>query len=129
VLSGTLSCLALNIPPKLELVSAKLGYSILSPAAEVEVEVSANLASVVMARIASPRVGVIAGESRIGASCTDVDDEGGVGWGLSRRFGLRTGESTVEGEVEANEMNEGPELVDRLVERFLGGVYRQPRSC
>jgi hypothetical protein len=62
----------------------------------------------------------------MGASCTDVDDAG-VGWGLSRSFGLVVGEPMVEGEVGANEMNEGPESVDRLVERFLGGVYRQPR--
>jgi len=66
-LCGTRSCRALKIPPKLELVSAILGNSILSPS--VDSEVSANLASVVIARIASPRVGVVIGELRIGASC------------------------------------------------------------
>ena len=64
---GTRSCLALKIPPKLELVLAILGDSILSPS--VDSEKSANLASVVIARIASPRVGVVIGELRMGASC------------------------------------------------------------
>jgi hypothetical protein len=46
---------------------AILGNSILSPS--VDVEVLANLASVVIARIASARVGVVIGELRMGASC------------------------------------------------------------
>jgi hypothetical protein len=46
---------------------AILGNSTLSPS--VEIEVSANLASVVIARIASARVGVVVGELRMGASC------------------------------------------------------------
>jgi hypothetical protein len=87
--------------------------------------VSRNLASVVIARIASPRVGVMIGELRIGASCiAGLAEMGeGVEWcGLSRRVCLGTGESSIDGNVDANEMNEGPESVDRLVPRDLGGV-------
>jgi hypothetical protein len=56
---------------------AILGNSILSPS--VDIEVSANLASVVSARIASARVGVVIGELRMGASCTVGPAEMGEG--------------------------------------------------
>jgi len=91
----------------------------------VGIDVSASLASVVIARIASPRVGVVIGELRIGANCivglVDIG-EGVERRVLSRCFGLGAGEPWVDGVVDANEMKEGPESVDRLVPRDLRGV-------
>ena len=42
--------------------------------------------------------------------------------GRSRCFGLGTGEVSIDGEVDEKETKEGPESVDRLVPRGLGGV-------
>lgn len=112
------------MPPKLEEVSAKLGYSKLS--STVLVEVSANLASVVMARMASLRDGVISGGLRIGASCVIGLAEIGEGigrHGLSRCLIFEASGDGVDGEVGAKEMKDGPESVDRLVPRDLGDVY------
>ena len=107
----------------MELVSTILGNSILSPS--VDIEVSTNLASVVMARIASPRVGVLVGELGMGASCiaglADIG-EGVERCGFPRCLGLVTRESSVDGDVGAKYMKEGPESVDRLTLRFLGGI-------
>ena len=108
---------------------AILGNSIVSPS--VDSEVSANLASVVIALIASPRVGVVIGGLRMGASCiaglAEIGD--GVEWcDLARCFVLGMGESSVDGDVDAKEMKEGPESVDRLVPRDLGGVWHQRRN-
>ena len=79
----------------------------------------------VIARIASPRVGVVIGELSLGASCmaglADIG-EGVERCGRSRCFGPGTGESSIDGELDAKEMNEGPESVDRLTLRDLGGV-------
>ena len=79
----------------------------------------------VIARIASPRVGVVIGESSVGASCiaglADIGD-GVEKCGLSRCFGLGTGESSFDRELDAKEMKEGPESVDRLTLRFLAGI-------
>ena len=57
-----------------------------------------------------------------------VDDEGIALYGRSRRVGRGGGELSIEGEVGAKEMNEGPDSIERLVARDLEGVYNQPRK-
>ena len=57
-----------------------------------------------------------------------VDDEGIALYGRSRRVGRGGGELSIEGEVGAKEMNEGPDSIERLVARDLECVYHQPRN-
>ena len=68
---------------------------------------------------------MVIGELRMGASC--IAGLANIGEGVercdrSRCFGLGTGESSIDREVDAKEMKEGPESVDRLTLRDLGGV-------